>query len=89
MGLGPTGPRLRKPVYTVRVCGADVGGIGGASSRMELLGQPVVALTADRPAQGPAQVQERAAHGHGEREVRIVRGAGAGGAPLRLWLAVQ
>ena len=47
----------------VRVCGADVGGISSASSRMELLGQLVVALTADRPAQGPAQAQEHAAHG--------------------------
>ena len=43
--------------YAVHVCG-NVGGISGVSSRMELLGQPAVALTADCPAQGLVQVQE-------------------------------
>ena len=48
--------------YVAHVCG-DVGSIGGASSMMELLGQPAMALTADRPAQGSAQAQECAVQG--------------------------
>ena len=36
--------------YAVRVCG-DVGGISGTSLRMELLGQPAMAPTMDRPVQ--------------------------------------
>ena len=61
--------------YTAHVCG-DVGGIGGASLMMELLGQPAMALTADHPAQGLAQAQEvcGAGVGAGTR----VRGEGAG-----------
>ena len=85
----------------VCICGADVGGIGSTSLRMELLGQPVVVPTVDRPAQGPAPAQECAVYGnsvcggvgspeggclqlrgiagwHGEWEVHVVQGTGAG-----------
>ena len=99
--IGPHRSRLRRSVYAVCICGADVGSISSASSRMELLGQPVVAPTADQSAQGLAPAQECVAHRcgvrggigspeggclqlrgvagrRGEREVHVVRGAGAG-----------
>ena len=78
MGLGSAGPRLQRSVYVVCVCGANVGGISGTSSRIELLGQPVVVPTVDCPVQGSAQAQECAAHGCGEWEVCVMRGTGAG-----------
>ena len=64
--------------YVVHVCG-DVGGIGSASSMMELLGQPAMALTADRPAQGSAQAQECAVQGSAPAQECAARRRGVRG----------